>query len=496
MEAQVRGRSPSTGHQNNQHIRSSPSPHSFNGQISQSDFSPPNQAFTQQSFSSGDLSPNTSGNINFNIPNTYLDTSNPPQFQQPLQNFDQTYQNGMNVNAQQVSSQPNQQFQSDMLNLDTRFGDFPHQQGFNKQELLLDPRLSDQSINPADLMSNMSSPQNLIPTPPTNYQMQRQHSEPTSPYSQVPPPAQQQSPHHSRNTSLDPTAAFTNGQQQDWSGMMQGPQFQGHRRTPSEYSDVSSSNAQSPYLTQGEGFESIEQQHSPLLNPQPDSQLYADGLGLETVNLSDPQQRSSPRHSPFVSPRMSPQPGLGAAQDVQFMGLPKRQDSFGNSLLPEPFGGAPTEQFPTVQPEQRLGSNDFGRADQYDVPQINVESAPNTQLSAMENARSPTDIDALSPPERGLSLDSTLRFKANRSSRTTSSRPCQIRYPNTAIIHTELDSSQHWFSRFLCTSTWLFSVSVRHGLLTEQLAFDVPCSTITFSTTIVHLLNSKQGLYT
>ena len=406
MEAQTRGRSPSVGRQNNHQIRSSPSPHNFNGQISQSEFISTNQAFPSQQFPSSDLSPNSGGNIAFNIPNTYLDVSTQQQYQQNLQNFGQTFhQDGLNVNPQQIPSQVDQQNQhlpSDMLGLDTRFGGFPHQQGFNKQELLLDPQLqspgqlSDHSINPQDLMSNMSSPQNLVPTPP--YQMRSQHSEPTSPFSQAPPQNQHQSPNHSRHTSLDPTAAFTNGQHQDWSSMMQGPQFQGHRRTPSEYSDVSSSNAPSPYMNQGDAFESIEQQHSPMLPPQPDS-MYADGLGLDTVNISDPQQRTSPRHSPFVSPRMSPQPGLGPAQEAQFIRLPERQDSFSGGLMPEAYGPASTEQFPTIQPEQRLLSNDFGRADQYDVPQINVESAPNPQ-NAIDNARSPTDIDALSPPER------------------------------------------------------------------------------------------------
>ena len=366
METQARGRSPSGGHQGNQHIRTSPSPHPFNGQIS----SPENQ-FGNQAFAN-DLSP-TSGNINYNLQNNYF---NGQQYQ---------YQNGINVNQQVPSPLEQSQFQSDMLNVDTRFGDFPHQQGFNKQEILLDPQLQgglgDQAINPQDLVSNMSSPQNLAPTPP-NY-MRTQHSEPTSPYTSAP---QNQSPNHSRQASLDPAAAYSN--QQEWT-MMQGPQFQGHRRTPSEYSDVSSSNAPSPYIAQGEGFD-IGQNHSPLLNPQPD--LYTDGLGIESVNISDPQQRQSPRHSPYVSPRISPQPGPGSAPEAPM--LPETQMNY-NGIMPE---YPQLEQFPAVQQHQRLPSNDFGRADQYDVPQINVESVPTTQI---DNTRSPTNIEALTPPDRG-----------------------------------------------------------------------------------------------
>ena len=402
MEGQIRGRSPSVGRQNNQNIRHSPSPHNFATQGSHSEYNPAHQTFTQP-YPGGDISPSTVGDINFDIFNSNLDTGAQQPFQQSLDSFDQPFQtNELDVNPGSLDAQGNQSFQSEMLNVDTRFRAFPHQQGFNKQELIIDPQLqaggplSSQAINPQDIMSNMSSPNNLAPTPP----FVRQHSEPGSPYAQSPQSQRQQSPHHSRNASLDPTSAFGNGQQ-EWNGMMAGAQFTSHRRAPSEYSDVSS-NAPSPFVNQSEVFEQIDHNHSPLMNPQQaDPQLYPDGLGLDAVKLSDHQQRTSPRHSPFVSPRMTPQVGLGPVDDVSFIGLPQKQENFGGPL-PETYGAPLLERFPSVQPEQRLGSNDFGRADQFDVPQINVETAPNPQLQNMDNRRNPTDIDALSPPERGM----------------------------------------------------------------------------------------------
>ena len=429
MEAQTRGRSPSVGRPPNQRIRSSPSPHDYNGHISPTEFNnaPANHTFTSQSFSSNNLSPTS--NLNYTLSNSYLDAGPQQQhFQQSQQvgqtnefgnqTFDQPFQqNGVGLNGQQPQTQKqpqqsDQQYQNEMLNLDTNFGGYP-QQFSNKQEhftnydSLLDPQLQppgagqhqqqDQSINPADIMSNMSSPQNLVPTPPNLMPINAQHSEPTSPFTH---PGQQWSPNHSRHTSLDPAAAYTNGQQQEWSGMMQGPQFQGHRRAPSEHSDVSSSVAPSPFLAQSDNFDSFDQNPSPLLNPQQDSQLYQEGLGIENFNISDNHQRPSPRHSPFVSPLLSPQPGLGMAQDASFMTLSEAQNKYAGNLTPEGYAN-PSEQFPTLPPEQRLPSNDYGQADQYDVPQINVESAPMPQQPAMENTRFQTDMDALSPPERG-----------------------------------------------------------------------------------------------
>lgn len=432
MEAPNRGRSPSAGQQANQRIRSSPSPHDFRGHVSPLSFNhqPPNQNFTSQSFNDNNLSPTAGGNIDFNNSSSYLDAGNQQQsFLQPQsltsgsefndQGLDELFQaSGLTANEQgQPNFDPREsdpQFQSEMLALNTNFGGFPHQQAFNvkqehysKNDLFLDPQLpnnaqqsQDQSINPADIMSNVSSPRNLVPTPPHLLQVNSQHSEPTSPFGQ---PAHDWSPGHSRHASLDPSAAYGNGQQQEWGGMMQGSQFQQHRRAPSEHSDVSSSVAPSPYMAQSDTFE-FDQNASPMLGPQRDNHLYQDGLGIGSFSISDDNPHNhSPHHSPFVSPRMSPQPGLGAAKEMSFMGLPETQRGFGGRLTPE---GYPTssEQFPVLPPEQRLPSNDYGQADQYDVPQINVDPAPMAHQPLMEqHPRSRTDMDALSPPEqRGM----------------------------------------------------------------------------------------------
>lgn len=424
MDAQhYRGRSPSVGHQPNQGIRQSPSPQPFQDQFSPTDTS--NAAvFPTQAYNHSSLSPVNGAGVQFNVHDPYLDsTSHQSGFQSHIlpsndfgnQHFEQPYQaNDLIPNNQQAPSQSNArqsnaQYPVDMINVETNFGGFPPQQDFGPKSgqydlanFMLDPQLEngiqpqEQSINPADIMSNMSSPQNMNPTPPTLMPPHTQGSEPPSPFIQQ--NTQQFSPHHSRHTSLDPTQAFNNGQQQsDWSGMLQGPQFQRHRRAPSEHSDVSSSAHPSPYLAQQESFESYEHNPSPIMNPQQDTQLYQDGLGIETFNLSEPQsQNRSPGHSPFVSPRMSPQRGLSISHDTHFVPLVETQNN---------YNGGPasikTEAFPQFPPEQRLGSNDYGQADQYDVPQINVEVAPSTRPPNMEPARFSNDLDALSPPERG-----------------------------------------------------------------------------------------------
>lgn len=309
------------------------------------------------------------------------------------------------------------QFSSDLLPSDTSsgFGDFTqhHQDLTGKQRqsfdggFLIDSDLpggmqpQHQSINPADIMSsNMSSPQNLIPTPPNLIP-----PESTSPRGGSPAPHQGQiySPNHSRHASLDPSSAiFPHGQQPaDWSNMLQQQQFQTHRRAQSEHSDVSSSVAPSPFLAQ-EGFDAFDQNPSPMLAAQQD-QLYQDALAIEQFSLSDPQQhpRMSPAHSPFVSPRMSPQTGLGLPH-----GLPQ-ESSFLLSQDMQNFSGGSRSELYAGQPEDfsqfgaRHGSGDLGQAAQMAPPEINVEYAPNTRQSSFEPSRPETDHDALSPPESG-----------------------------------------------------------------------------------------------
>lgn len=431
MEGQQhRGRSLSAGQQSNERIRHSPSPHNFHSQTSPTGVPTTCTNFNSQSFNSNISS--TSGQYNLTPP--YLNGSAQQfQFQQHVlpsndfrdSGFGQSYQqNGLGSDFQQDSShlaaaqQVHQQFRPDALGLNQNFESFSSQPEFVGKpaesygnEFMLDPSLDtniqpQDHINPADIMSTMSSPQNMMPTPPNQLMPPEVHSSgPTSPISNQ---GQQWSPHHSRHASLDPSAAFTNGQQQpsDWAGM----QFQTHRRAPSEHSDVSSSVAPSPFLTQQDSFDQFDHNPSPMLNPQQDQQLFENGgLGIETFSLSEnPHQVNSPRHSPFVSPRMTPQPGFGLAQDANFMPLPNNN-----------FNGAPgseiytnnSEQFPPFQPGERLGSNDLGQATSMaPPPEINVELAPTTRQPSFEPPRFENEFDALSPPERGQSYFPNSKF--------------------------------------------------------------------------------------
>lgn len=140
-----------------------------------------------------------------------------------------------------------------------------------------------------------------------------------------------------------------------------------------------------------------------MLNPQQDAQIFENGgLNIEGFSLSDAQdQQHSPRHSPFGSPHMSPQPGLGMAQDANFMPLPN--NNFNGGPGSEIYTSQP-EQFPSFQRELRLGSNDMGQAAQMAPPEINVEFAPTTRQPNFEQPRMENEFDALSPPERGKAI--------------------------------------------------------------------------------------------
>ena len=415
-----RGRSPSTGHQQNQRISHSPSPQNFHNQASPIDLS--TSSNFPQSFNNN-ISP-TADTIQFNLCSSYINASAQQQpFQQhvlPSNDFDdrefgQSFQdNGLGSAFQQETShmtghQASQPFQPDALGLDPEYEAYSQQQeDFIRKPgqsfEFIDPQLevSDQTqghINPADLMSDMSSPQNLAPTPPNLMPPSSHSSGPTSPINNQ---GHHWSPSHSRNasTSLDPSTAYNNGPQQDWQGM----QFQTHRRTLSDApSDVSSSAAPSPFLPQQESFDGFEPDPSPLLNAQQDPQIFDNGLGIAEFSISDSRhQGHSPRHSPFVSPRMSPQPGLGLAQDTNFMPLQNPNSNFNGAPGSQMYTSESyqSDSFPPFQPEERLSSNDMRQATQMAPPEINVQLAPTTQQSNYDVPTRPeNDFDALSPPD-------------------------------------------------------------------------------------------------
>ncbi|KAK3943263.1 putative transcriptional regulator [Diplogelasinospora grovesii] len=197
---------------------------------------------------------------------------------------------------------------------------------------------------------------------------------------------------HSRNVSLGPEAALLPGQI-DWS---QGPQFQGHRRTPSEYSDVSSV-APSPNLVSSDNFETIDQNHSPMQRPQ-DAALYQELHGIGSFSISDqgthsPNHRGrSPSHSPAISPRILPQQLPDMNQQNSFL-LQAQSNSFGPP--PSYMQQGQQEAFPQLPQD---GSEMQGQMPA--PPAINIDFAPTAVRSGFEQPKN-LDIDSLTPPERG-----------------------------------------------------------------------------------------------
>jgi hypothetical protein len=111
----------------------------------------------------------------------------------------------------------------------------------------------------------MTSPQSHhTPTPPNLLQPGSAHPSPSfAQHHQFSSPQSS----HSRNVSLGPEAALLPSQVGDWTR----PQFQGHRRSPSEYSDVSSVSP-SPNLVSADSFDD-HAGHSPLQRAS-DGSLY------------------------------------------------------------------------------------------------------------------------------------------------------------------------------------------------------------------------------
>jgi transcription factor CRZ1 len=255
-------------------------------------------------------------------------------------------------------------------------------------------------------MSDMSPPPAHTPTPPHMLQSDGQQSS-SAHHSPVFNQQQfQRSPGHSRNASLAPeSAAFPQGQAHtEWS--MMPPQFTTHRRSPSEYSDVSvSSAAPSPNLVQHDAFDSIEQHHSPLIPPQ-DPSGYQEVLGISNFTLSDPQRGASPRrglspaHTPAISPRLGPQQAPMIPQQNAFMlNMGMSNNAYVPSSGPDAYAGQSQEAF--GQPP-RNGSAEMGQAQQMVPPEINVEFAPASRQNSFEPPKPLSfDQDALTPPERG-----------------------------------------------------------------------------------------------
>lgn len=250
--------------------------------------------------------------------------------------------------------------------------------------------------------------QQQFPSQDTNMMAQPNHN-PTPPHLLNPDPHQPGSANHSprfsqhqfsvapgrhsRNVSLGPEAALLPGQI-DWTHA--GPQFQGHRRTPSEFSDVSSA-APSPNLVSSDTFEPIDQSHSPLQRPQ-DSAIFHELHGISNFSISDPAAHSpshgarSPSHSPAISPRILPQQLPDMSQQGTFL-LPTQNPNFApTSYLQTPQEAFP--QLPQETPEIQQGTMPA-------PPSINIDFAPTAARTGFDQPKS-LDIDSLTPPERGM----------------------------------------------------------------------------------------------
>ena len=156
---------------------------------------------------------------------------------------------------------------------------------------LLDSRPQDQSVDPSNLMNQIATTQAHPPIPPHLLQptMSHQNSSPRA------SPSLNQgafpTPGHSRHVSLDPSAAYTQGQGVDWGGMS----FHNHRRAPTDtYSDVS------PYLWNNDSFD-YNGNPSPLLSAQQDPN----------------QSHAGPSRGSYTSPRLISQQQPFGAVDVQ-----------------------------------------------------------------------------------------------------------------------------------------------------------------------------------
>lgn len=193
------------------------------------------------------------------------------------------------------------------------------------------------------------------------------------------------SPNNTSSPSLGPSSIglFPTGTQ-DWNLCQ--PQFVRHRRTPSEYSDVSATSAQhSPNILHQFN---LEQQNSPMQNAQ-DSSLYQEVLTFGEFSISDPQaQNVQSTRSPARSPAMSPQiDSQHVIQENSLIGVSK--DSFCH--VQSPF---PQEPFPTL-------NSDTGQANQMIPPEINVEFAPMSRQNTFESSSvTKFDKDALTPPDK------------------------------------------------------------------------------------------------
>ncbi|GIC93835.1 putative C2H2 transcription factor Crz1 [Aspergillus udagawae] len=345
-------------------------------------------------------------------------SQNDPNYANSLQ-IQQSYDTGLvpqfneshGLSIQQQSQQQQQQHQqapiddnfSNLLNSNTTDYDFNtvyqnHSPSSNTapeydSSLLLDPQVHQQA-HPTQIPSSHSST-----SPQISPLEQQQHSSPGPMSPQGSTTVAYYTPQHSRHASLDPaTAAFlTSSAHPDWQAVMgTSAAFQGHRRAPSEVSEISSA-APSPYLSQHESFDGVDNNPSPLLAPQNDPSLYDNALGIENFTLSEQQQHQgfSPAHSPYISPRLMPQQGQEMIPNVPYLSGPAPNTQY--QTPPNGMYGNGSEGMMNM-PQATHPSVDIGQASQMAPPSINVEFAPPSRIPSFGPSKPANSLDTLSPP--------------------------------------------------------------------------------------------------
>lgn len=390
---QPRGRSPSQG--SRQHISPVPSPHLYHDSSQNLGFDP-------------SVTPNTFTTGAFNTSQSFT-----APFHESSQSQDSTFypHNRFNQAAfhdNQFSGQPLEPSyaQNDLI---YQTGSMPNEFANSHQHYGYDQNFETNqqaNINPADL-SKMSSPQDHASP---NLLSPDNHNSPGQPASPTSTNGQYYTPQHSRHQSLDPSSAYS------LPGEFQNPafpQFQ-HHRTPSNQSDVSSNAGYSPNLGHPEVFDSVENHASPYMNPQPDT---SNDYGIGSFSL---QTQPSPGHSPYISPRLMPNQGLGLGQDIM---LNQPQSQMGAVPGPEIYTSH-AEAYPNmVSSHNRHNStlSEMGQADQFAPPTIHIDPAPVSRQNSFEPGNNPFGEGNLSPrTSRGRSLSDVTGNKTHQGSQSRS----------------------------------------------------------------------------
>jgi hypothetical protein len=375
---QSRGRTSFQGHNN--HRSPTPSPHQYHDASQNLGLDP---AAGPQTFTTGKFATPQHFSTPF-LDSTHPQTSHPNPADPQLYSHNQFNHNAFQDNQWQAQAldpsygNPEYIFQDNNMNT--------MQSTFQDDYQIDNPLVTNQqsNVNPADLSSphGPSSPNLLSPD---------SHASPPQPPSPASTQGHYYTPQHSRHQSLDPASAVFGPS--EWQGM--GQAFQGHRRVPSEQSDMSSNSA-SPFLPQQDVFESIENGRSPLVRPQQDG---SQTFGLDAFSLTD-KPHTSPGHSPYISPRLLPQQnqGLGFNQEALMAQHNLGQNNGGPG--PEIYATQPEESYVEISQMQNRNDStvsDMGQADQYVTPSINIEPAPVSRQASFEVETKPF-ADALQPP--------------------------------------------------------------------------------------------------